>query len=539
MLTADYKDDAFQMSLDQIQELIQAHNANMNLKNSALRMKSYFSSGNTNMTTTPQDDVDLLGKWYLERAKFVPMRLTLEERKRLRLVDAFLKGSTYVDRVDSVYQANAAKHDNKARLKRMNEKIKCITTTFIGFVGALNFEAGKELSTTRDFARYAEEFRSSFEIARRYKIMNPDKLRDSYGKMIMLLQDASSPEAKEALGFDVVAPIKTVYSVLEQVDRLEVLKNEWTSTATMDVINDLAKSKQEIREQVKLKETGLETLGRRYATAGLSPDNVKQCLYSIGDNASYLNSNCKPVDEVITLLKKYFDPQIVGNNPSMDRSLAIYGGQDGARLTHTHERQFNYVLQTMTLWREILHEIFRLWTLAETDLLDSAVPYKWRDTGQGFHRLQDSPRISKAMHGILYAVQQMLGTNWVGSSVIHINDSNVPNALVFIDKWNQVPRILNPIVQTLRHLDNVVARDEGMSGLVTNALGGVEEAKIRLLHDFFRHGFDGSGGDNFFEAGSCVDARLTSAWNWCQELPKKDFFFLFRLASFLGFDGSF
>ena len=39
-----------------------------------------------------------------------------------------------------------------------------------------------------------------------------------------------------------------------------------------------------------------------------------------------------------------------------DGSLAIAGGLGGARLTHNHERQFHYVLQSLTLWREISHE---------------------------------------------------------------------------------------------------------------------------------------------------------------------------------------
>lgn len=30
--------------------------------------------------------------------------------------------------------------------------------------------------------------------------------------------------------------------------------------------------------------------------------------------------------------------------------------------------------------------------------------------------------------------------------------------------------------------------------------------------------FDGSGGDNDYDAGSCVDGRLTSAWNWCSKV---------------------
>ena len=51
--------------------------------------------------------------------------------------------------------------------------------------------------------------------------------------------------------------------------------------------------------------------------------------------------------------------------------------------------------------------------------------------------------------------------------------------------------------------------------------------------------FDGSGADNFFDAGSCIDGRLTSAWNWCSMLADKPFYPLFQLAGFTGFDGSF
>ncbi|CAM9771903.1 unnamed protein product, partial [Choristocarpus tenellus] len=51
--------------------------------------------------------------------------------------------------------------------------------------------------------------------------------------------------------------------------------------------------------------------------------------------------------------------------------------------------------------------------------------------------------------------------------------------------------------------------------------------------------FDGSGGDNDYEAGSCVDGRLTSAWNWCSRLEKKPFYIVFLLSGFVGFDGDF
>jgi len=41
----------------------------------------------------------------------------------------------------------------------------------------------------------------------------------------------------------------------------------------------------------------------------------------------------------------------------------------------------------------------------------------------------------------------------------------------------------------------------------------------------------------FFDAGSCIDGRLTSAWNWCSSLEKKRYFPVFLLTGFVGFDG--
>lgn len=89
---------------------------------------------------------------------------------------------------------------------------------------------------------------------------------------------------------------------------------------------------------------------------------------------------------------------------------------------------------------------------------------------------------------------------------------------------------------------------------VEDEFGSAEGLCKEILGDFFRHGFDGSGADNFFDAGSCIDGRLTSAWNWCNSLEKKRFFPVFLLTGesfespclspsskrhigFIGFDG--
>ena len=102
------------------------------------------------------------------------------------------------------------------------------------------------------------------------------------------------------------------------------------------------------------------------------------------------------------------------------------------------------------------------------------------------------------MHQLLYQTQQRAG-GWVGSSLIHLGDSNVPNALMFIDKYSQVEHILHPILGTLRALDEL--HKTGPTGKwIDLAFGGVQALRVTILQDFFRGAFDGSGADNFLDA---------------------------------------
>ena len=121
-------------------------------------------------------------------------------------------------------------------------------------------------------------------------------------------------------------------------------------------------------------------LARKYRSRALPEEELKQCLYSIGDNNAYLYqvracylpslrficllhllpsaSHClllafhplliaylyqarDPVDKMISYLRDLFPAE----NPTDAQSLAITGGESGARLTHSHQRQHAFVMQ--------------------------------------------------------------------------------------------------------------------------------------------------------------------------------------------------
>ena len=107
---------------------------------------------------------------------------------------------------------------------------------------------------------------------------------------------------------------------------------------------------------------------------------------------------------------------------------------EGPTLSHTHREQYTFVWQTMRLWWEIQKNMHRLWMLADEDLLSTSCTYMLQNTGQGLNRVQRCPSVANLMQSLLSRVQKEAGEPWVGLSVVHLGDRDVPNALVFIDK---------------------------------------------------------------------------------------------------------
>jgi hypothetical protein len=396
---------------------------------------------------------------------------------------------------------------------------------------AVDFKEGKKLlAQAPRFQENAAFLQNVLEAGRRHKVRNPDKLRDVYGKLIYLLMDAQNPDIARRLGFSLKSEMKTCLGLLAARNARAFLADPLLPTATGQVVESRCRDREHLAAELALKTAAGVRLSTKYTQpAGpLLPGEVELIVASLSDYHSYLESNRGPVDAMLGYLNDRFDPQDPGDYP-----LAIRAGTQGACLTHPHESQFHFARQSLTLWREIMHNMFKLWSLAESDLTDPDNYYRLRNTGQGLQRMQSSTRLAHAMAEIVGKVQREIG-GWIGLSVVHLGDRDVPNGLVFIDKYNQVSRILAPIVTCLKRLESAVA-DSDLTRFMDSAFGGAREAQMSILSDFFKHGFDGSGDDG----GSCVDGRLTSCWNWCSLLPKKDYYALFLMTGFLGFDGSF
>ena len=147
-----------------------------------------------------------------------------------------------------------------------------------------------------------------------------------------------------------------MYAVLEEHGALDLLRDDLITVATKEIYSE-GRPRRDIQKDIKSKERAIETLATRYVKPGLSQENVRQCLYSIGDNHAFLRVNRDPCERMIAYLKEHFHPtQAQGSK----KSLAIRSGKDGARLSHDHGKQYAYVLQSLSLWKEILHGASRL-----------------------------------------------------------------------------------------------------------------------------------------------------------------------------------
>ena len=139
---------------------------------------------------------------FAARAQTIPLRLTEEERSMLRVLEGALSVSEYTDKVDVL-------RGGGNRSSRIKAQLVDTFAVLSGLMLAVRPQSRK-LIQGRELADNAAWFERIFEVGRRHKIMNPDTMRSSYGKLMHLLQDAALPDICRAMGADFVGSVQTV-----------------------------------------------------------------------------------------------------------------------------------------------------------------------------------------------------------------------------------------------------------------------------------------------------------------------------------------
>jgi hypothetical protein len=93
------------------------------------------------------------GGSFKERCKFIPLRLTMEERRLLRLLEAALHVSEYTDKVDILTW--------RSKTSRIHAQIKDLCAILSGLVVAQDYKRGQQLITDRNFEDNADFFQVS------------------------------------------------------------------------------------------------------------------------------------------------------------------------------------------------------------------------------------------------------------------------------------------------------------------------------------------------------------------------------------------
>jgi len=416
---------------------------------------------------------------------------------------------------------------------------------------------------TRTPEENAEFFQEVFEIGRRNKVLNPSKMRSTYGKLMYMLQDSQSPSVAKGLGFCLYKEMLMVGPHLAEMQIEELLSDERLLDATMHVSDLDEKSgkkigREEVQKLVRRKREMQQELIHEYGRKGTATEEeMQRCIDSLADAVSVIESNVAPVRRMLSFLEDNFDPmkaepefslKLSSSSFSPSRGVSAFssynsmnrfgfgGGGDssGPTLSHNHPTQYTFVRQSLKLWCKVQENMHRLWVCADDDLLSTTHGYSLWNTGQGLNRVQTCPRVAKVMHTLLGETRTESSAAWVGLSVVHLGDRDVPNALIFIDKYTQIPRFLQPIVSFIDSIPKL-CEDQHVADYIEDEFGGERRLKMLVLSDYFKHGFDGSGDDG----GSCIDGRLTSSWNWTSRVAKKRYYNILMMSGFQGFDGDF
>merc|ERR1712137_498992 len=277
---------------------------------------------------------------FIEQIKTIPLRLTAEERKLLSLLEGALNISEYTDKVDVSrsmsgfnfgfwsFSSFGRGRDDDRKDQVIQRELNEVFSLVSGLFTATDFLRGKKL-VANNFSENCEFFQTVFEVGRRFKIMNPDKMRDPYGKLMHLLQDAVKPSN---CSFEVITPIKTVYRLLKENECIPLVEKYYKEfIIASDVIPDDCLDVHFANDE---KNRAKEFLQKIFVADSkiLTEEQLELCISSVNDYHSYIKSNCYPVEVMLGHLKHYFDANAAETKA---KSLEIRSGMGGSCLSHS------------------------------------------------------------------------------------------------------------------------------------------------------------------------------------------------------------
>ena len=357
----------------------------------------------------------------------IPIRMTTEERSLQKLLSSALDVSEYTDKVDThsrhrqaiiqrqlyeLYQIMLGLNINSSKAKGK----KMLVGLFKGGVGK------EEAFSSPECGQWLCKV---FEIGRRYKRMNPDKMRTEYGKLITIMQDAVDCRAE--MRVDTNIPVITVRDVLVQNNLEHILADPVIEVAA----TPLPKMSSDEREmKVKEKEEALREMCERHCGGDAAKKEVVElCIRSLDDGACVLRDNAHILTRMLDHLRHFFHPETGTYTGKQFGDLSITPSRGGSKLSHSHQAHYWYVVESLTLWRCMMANLFHLWSTAEDDMLapsaSHSASYHLRNTGQGMHRMKRAPKTYNAVHEQISNADAEIrkqGSHWVGTKIVHLGD---------------------------------------------------------------------------------------------------------------------
>ena len=175
-----------------------------------------------------------------------------------------LQVSEYTDKVDVAYSSYFFSYSEYGKEDGVKKHMERFFQYFLGLLVSRDIKRGSR-ALGRDLASNREILCRALEVGRRYKIMNPSKMRSTYGKLMLMLQD--SVKFRGVCAFSCVRPVRTVKILLEERGGMAMLDDPLLQVAVRQHVGLDAAA---VRAEATARSAAVEELCTKYTTDDLT-----------------------------------------------------------------------------------------------------------------------------------------------------------------------------------------------------------------------------------------------------------------------------